>query len=539
MTPELTYFLKVNVAIVLFYTFYRSCCTQDTFLHSRRFVLLFFFAAAWLYPGIDLNTWFQDEAPIQGLAVIYAQSFSLGASAPQAVDSFSWSDFLINAGILVYEVGVVILLLKLLIQLGALVRLAIQSRSVNGELSDQYLAKKIRIGEKITAPFSFFGWIFLPTALWEQREGEEYTQVMAHELAHVHGFHSIDILWTELSSIACWINPFVWLLQREVRHNLEYLADRQVLNENHDARSYQYHLLREAQHLPAAATLYTNFNVLPIKKRVLMMNKPQTRKIRRTKYFLLLPLVAALMLFSHIEVVARSTQGAYARLAETLLNEPSQSTPALENGNAEAPLAILTNKEVQSVPAQQNKKTSGSPLLVLNGKEVQLSANQQKSLHLSTATKADLAAFFGAEVADIKDITILKGQAATKLWGKKAANGVVQVQLDKDIAVYKVDEAPLWKGGASEMYKFISSNMKYPAEAKAQGFQGNVIVRFAVEKDGSISHALVVRSLCPSLDAEALRVVQLMSASNNWKPAKLNGELVRAYYVMPFSFRLD
>ncbi|MFA6873378.1 MAG: energy transducer TonB, partial [Bacteroidaceae bacterium] len=135
MTPELTYFLKVNVAIVLFYAFYRSCCTQDTFLHSRRFVLLSFFAVAWLYPGIDLNAWFQDEAPIQGLAVIYAQSFSLGGSAPGAVDSFSWSDFLINTGILVYEVGVAILLLKLLVQLGALVRLALQSSPVNEELS--------------------------------------------------------------------------------------------------------------------------------------------------------------------------------------------------------------------------------------------------------------------------------------------------------------------------------------------------------------------------------------------------------------------
>ncbi len=538
MTPELTYFLKVNVAIVLFYAFYRSCCTQDTFLHSRRFVLLSFFAVAWLYPIIDLNAWFQDEAPIQGLAVIYAQSFSLGASAPQAVDSFSWSDFLNNVGILVYEVGVVILLLKLLIQLGALVRLALQSSPVNGELSDGYFTKKVRIGEKITAPFSFFGWIFLPTALWEQREGEEYAQVMAHELAHVRGFHSIDILWTELSCIACWINPFAWLLQREVRHNLEYLADRQVLSENYDARSYQYHLLREAQHLPAAATLYTNFNVLPIKKRVLMMNKPQTQKIRRTKYFLLLPLVAILMLFSHIEVVARSTQGVYARLAETLLNEPSQSTPALENGNAEAPLAIKKTKNHQSVAAQQNKKTSGSPLLVLNGKEVQLSANQQKNLHLSNATEADLAAFFGVEVADIKDITILKGQAARKLWGKKAANGVVQVQI-KDQPLEKVDESALWKGGTSEMYKFMNANLKYPAEAQEKGLQGTVIVRFVVEIDGSISHALVVRSLCPSSDAEALRVVKLMGASKNWQPAKMSGKLVRAYYIMPFSFRLD
>jgi len=89
------------------------------------------------------------------------------------------------------------------------------------------------------------------------------------------------------------------------------------------------------------------------------------------------------------------------------------------------------------------------------------------------------------------------------------------------------------------MYKFMNANLKYPAEAQAQGFQGKVIVRFVVEIDGSISHALVVRSLCPSLDAEALRVLKLMGASNNWQPAKMSGKLARAWYVMPFSFKLD
>ena len=75
-------------------------------------------------------------------------------------------------------------------------------------------------------PFSFFNWIFINP---ERHKSDEIEEIMMHELTHCQQLHSIDIIFSELFCIIFWFNPFVWLLKREVRLNLEYLADNSVL----------------------------------------------------------------------------------------------------------------------------------------------------------------------------------------------------------------------------------------------------------------------------------------------------------------------
>lgn len=96
-------------------------------------------------------------------------------------------------------------------------------------------------------------------------------------------------------------------MKREVRGNLEYMADHRVLETGHDSKSYQYHLLGLAHH-KAAANLSNSFNVLPLKNRIKMMNKRRTKEIGRTKYLMFLPLAGILMIVSNIEMVARTTE---------------------------------------------------------------------------------------------------------------------------------------------------------------------------------------------------------------------------------------
>ena len=98
------------------------------------------------------------------------------------------------------------------------------------------------------------------------------------------------------------------------------------------------------------------------------------------------------------------------------------------------------------------------------------------------------------------------------------------------------EEQPMFPGGMQEMMKFIQSEVKYPKEAQDKGLQGRVIVQFVVNTDGSICEDTVVRSVAPSLDAEAIRVVRSMP---NWTPGKQKGEPVRVRFTLPISFRLD
>ncbi|MBM6991805.1 MAG: energy transducer TonB [Prevotella sp.] len=99
-----------------------------------------------------------------------------------------------------------------------------------------------------------------------------------------------------------------------------------------------------------------------------------------------------------------------------------------------------------------------------------------------------------------------------------------------------VEQMPSFPGGNSALMQYLSNNIKYPVVAQENGVQGRVVVSFVVERDGSITDVRVVRSVDPSLDREATRVVKAMP---NWIPGKQNGSAVRVKYNVPVSFRLQ
>lgn len=99
-----------------------------------------------------------------------------------------------------------------------------------------------------------------------------------------------------------------------------------------------------------------------------------------------------------------------------------------------------------------------------------------------------------------------------------------------------VEEMPSFPGGNGALMSYLASNIKYPVVAQENSVQGRVIVSFVVERDGSISDVRVARSVDPSLDREAQRVVKSMP---RWKPGKQNGSAVRVKYTVPVVFRLQ
>lgn len=99
-----------------------------------------------------------------------------------------------------------------------------------------------------------------------------------------------------------------------------------------------------------------------------------------------------------------------------------------------------------------------------------------------------------------------------------------------------VDQMPSFPGGQNALIQYLSSNIKYPVAAEKKGIQGRVKVQFVVEKDGRIVDAAVVEPVEPSLDKEALRVVNSMP---KWRPGIKNGENVRVKYYIPIVFRFQ
>ena len=126
----------------------------------------------------------------------------------------------------------------------------------------------------------------------------------------------------------------------------------------------------------------------------------------------------------------------------------------------------------------------------------------------------------GKDIADLKTITV---QAPPE-----------EVQEEKVFDV--VEQMPDFPGGMSALMQYLNKHIKYPVVAEENGIQGRVIVTFVVEKNGSITDVQVVKSVDPSLDKEAVRVVKSMP---NWIPGKQNGSAVRVKYTLPVTFRLQ
>lgn len=108
--------------------------------------------------------------------------------------------------------------------------------------------------------------------------------------------------------------------------------------------------------------------------------------------------------------------------------------------------------------------------------------------------------------------------------------------VDDNYVYDQVDQMPQFPGGPAAMFEYLSKNIRYPAVAEENGVQGKVIVTFIVERDGSISNVKVVKSVDPSLNNEASRIVRSMP---HWIPGKQNGTNVRVKYTVPVDFKLQ
>lgn len=105
--------------------------------------------------------------------------------------------------------------------------------------------------------------------------------------------------------------------------------------------------------------------------------------------------------------------------------------------------------------------------------------------------------------------------------GKKTTTNSIPPMAEQQLDFTSEKKAPEYNGGKQAMFKFIHQNMKYPADAKEKGIQGDVLLKFTVGIDGAISNVEVLKGLYPSLDAEAIRVLKKMP---NWIPGKYGNQ---------------
>ena len=494
MTPEFAYLLKVNVAFVLFYAFYRLFFYKDTFFKLRRAILLAFFGLALFYPLLNIQDWVRQQEPIADVIYMYSAMLPEATAKADAAASVDWYGWLLGSLGFIYWGIVAFLCGRFLVQLSSILWLAHTSERVVIHETPVYALRKA------AGPFSFFRMVFLHP---ESHSDKETDEILTHECTHVSQWHSIDVILSEMMCMACWFNPFVWLLKREVRHNLEYLADNTVIQSGYDSKSYQYHLLGLAHH-QSVTTLYNSFNVLHLKNRIMMMNKKRSPGIVRTKYLIFIPLVGILMLLSNIEAVARLT----VRLA----NEATVSNAMV------TATGILVDETGQPL--------IGASVVVKGGKERTIT-DKKGAFSLEVPANAILrCSYQGREsqevlAADMTNNTHLSLSSKSR-------------EMNEQVFTV-VEKMPSFPGGDAELLKYIATNIKYPKESQDNGEQGRVICSFIVGRDGSANNPEVLRGVTPLLNEEAVRVINTMP---RWNPGMQRGKAVAVKYTVPITFRL-
>ena len=519
------YLIKINVALMLLYGFYRLTVSRDTFFGLRRLTLWLIYAVALMVPAFNLEYWVRETPTMASMANVYADTFYPVAVVKAQAPGLTWMDVLQG----IYWAGVAALSLRMVWQLFSIIRLAVISRKQEVEGITVHLLK----GEG--SPFSFFRWVFMyPSTL----EGKQLHEVMVHECTHVSGLHSLDTLFSELFSIACWFNPFAWLMKQEVRMNLEYLADESVLSDGNARKSYQYHLLGLAYRQPNESTkIANNFNLLPLKKRIKMMNKRRTSEIGKAKYLLFAPLAGALLMVSNIESVAREIGEQIPEVAEVQqkAEQALNTDVAVANPMAKEAIEVMNPAEAEEMETDK-------------AAEAELTKAEEAKTEEAKTEEADKA----AEVAKAEEAKAAEVAKAAEEVKAEEAKAVEQAKQNAEVKVKNKAQAdttkkkkswdcipetmPYFPGGRELLLKYLAVNIKYPASAVKAKKQGRVIVTFIVQKDGSVTHAKIAKSIDPELDAEALRVVRGMP---KWIPGTQFGKPVNVKYTLPVKFSLQ
>lgn len=505
------YAVQVNVALLVFYLLYQVLFSRDTFLEIRRLFLMTVIVLAFTYPAITFSSFESGEQPLQEVMAGYYEALTVAASVVSPVEEaplFTWQ----NVVMLVWMSGVVFFLVRMLVQFGVVCRMAVRGEKV------YCCGQRVIALRHETAPFSFFGWIFVNP---DRHDEKELSEIMTHEITHMRQWHSVDMMTGELLCIFFWFNPLVWLLRKEIRQNLEFLADKHVVSSGYNRKNYQYHLLR-LSHQTTAVQIVNNFNVSPLKKRIIMMNKKRTSRIGLVKYALLVPVTGLLILSANAKAVAEIAEKTITHIATGDKDLQMKGKVVDENGKPIPGVSvIIKNSYVGGMTDEKGNfviREHDAGILCFS-----FVGMKSREVPYEPGTKE-------LKVVMYKDNLQLDRVVVVGYTGEAAAPR--KEDEVKEIFVV-VEDMPRFPDG--KIQQFLAKNIRYPVRAMENGVEGTVYVTFVVDKTGKITNPRVVQGVDESLDREALRVINVMP---DWIPGKQRGMAVDVQFTIPIEFML-
>ena len=552
MMEFLTYDLKVAALLAVFYMFYRLLLSRETFHCVNRIVLLTTAVASFILPLCVITL---HKTVVIELTETHVDFEGMTMMIEEAEQQPFWQ----TAAVIAFFIGMVATLgytLSNVLRVWLLISRSQQHPQPDGTV--------ICVTSFDVSPFSWMHYIVLSQSDYEAQDAS----ILAHERGHIRRHHSLDLLLVDTLTALQWFNPAMWMLRQDLRAIHEYEADAAVLSQGINMRQYQYLLIQKAvSH--CGYSVANGISHSTLKNRINMMLHKNSSRASLLKLLALVPIVGIAL------AMQAETVNDYVYTEKT--QTPQKKVVKKGKANAQVKMG---NKTIE-VKAEQNQKpetmespkiiisetpSDHDPLVILDGKIAtmeQVKALDQNEIDRINVVKAEAkdvleayAKHYNADTSngiifiitkaykekpnDQKSVVVVVKAKKPQTLEEAAAQGDIAIgaiDYDKPEKPFDVvEQMPEFPGGQEALMQFLRQEVKYPKEAEEKGLQGRVVVRYIIEKDGSISEVEIAKSVNEYLDAEAIRVVNAMP---KWKPGKQKGEPVRVKFTLPITFRLS
>lgn len=483
MHPAIAYLLKMLLCSAILLGYYWAALRNERFHQWNRFYLLSALFLSVVIPFINIPLLMQEEPTVVVTMVAALPWNKVVVAAP--ADIWTWK----NLAILSIAGVSCIMLIHLLASVLRMVKM------YKSQPHTYFKEVSVVITEEQSAPFSFFKWLFWrsdidPDTVHGQR-------ILQHELTHINEKHSADKLFTELLLIVFWMNPFFWIMRKELFAIHEFLADRKAI-ESQDGAAFAAMILQALHHAPTPA-LSNPFFTSHLKRRLIMITTspaPRYSYLRRISGLILMVFTGIILVLSIDNAMAQkapppppkknvSPPPPPAPVAPpdgqwTVLPDSIKSAEVIDKkGHCYIKYEMKDGRKFTYELNQAQRKgyyipppSPKSPVSPTSGvspvSPISSISEMDNLKGFWNSEKPPLFIYAGLEITEaqvkqidpkrIASIDVLKGESALAIFGDKGKNGVINIRAkDEDVRVVKgystkkTNEPPVASNGPGEV----------------------------------------------------------------------------------------
>jgi bla regulator protein BlaR1 len=507
----INYIIQVVLFQVLFVAVYDFFLSKETFFNKNRWYLLSTAVLSFVLPLFKIST-VQKAVPQE----YYTLLPEVVLSPQKVIEAAVWYQSINHLDVLFWS-GCILFLIVFLVKLERIIRLVLRYGTTR---KDNY---KLILLPKETKAFSFFNYIFLGNDIPSQKR----EKIIQHELVHSEEKHTIDLLFFEFLKIVMWFNPMVYVYQNRISLVHEYISDA-VASKSDKKENYINHLLADIFQVEHISFINQFYKHSLIKKRIIMMTKTQSKKVKKLKYLLLIPLLGSMVLYtacsSETSNVEQQKENSVMYLDGSGINkrifESKQSYMDVYMGiekpkTKEVQLKDLTSFELSEYNEVVNRFKE-------KGQDIDL------KVYEGFENKARKVLFMDISVS-LKKIKSNKGNTIE----------------GEDVPFTLLDKAPTFPGCAEgdkgcfhkSMSKFVQDNfdMSITKDLGLSAGKKRIYVQFKINKEGKV-YDVKARAPHPILKQHAEELAQKLP---QMQPGEHNGKKVRVGYTLPITFNVE